>query len=165
MPVFYLNGSNHGLYSEFPWSWHNSFIAQNARLYNKLQAVYDSARGKEWLIQHFQSTDADSLLNHRFLIKSGKWKICETAIEQTTLRQATSCWQSAEWGIRAVQGSFPWLTDKLLYTDSVEACLVLSHTIAMLLNFRTHCVGLNQLSSTYYPMYNVAGDEVLDILY
>jgi hypothetical protein len=121
--------------------------------------VYDTVGGKGVVDSAFSKHRC------RFLSKSGKQKIGKTAIERTTRRQATSCQQSAEWGMRAVvQGSFPWLKNRLLCTDSVEDHQVLLHTIPMLLNFRTHHIGLNQLSSTYYPMFNAAGDDVLDIL-
>jgi hypothetical protein len=33
----------------------------------------------------------------------------------------------------------------------------------MLLNFRTRTVGLNQLTSTYYPNFHLVGDDVLEI--
>jgi hypothetical protein len=32
-----------------------------------------------------------------------------------------------------------------------------------LLNFRTHNVGLNQLTSTYYPNFHLVGDDVLEM--
>ena len=34
----------------------------------------------------------------------------------------------------------------------------------MLLNFRTRRVGLNQLSSTFYPTFEVVGDDALDVI-
>ena len=49
-----------------------------------------------------------------FLIKSGNHKPGETPLQTTIHRQATSFCQSAECGMRAVEGSFPWLKDKLL---------------------------------------------------
>jgi hypothetical protein len=34
----------------------------------------------------------------------------------------------------------------------------------MLLNFWTRRVGLNQLSSTFYPTFEVVGDDALDVI-
>jgi len=41
---------------------------------------------------------------------------------------------------------------------------IVLHLIAMLLNFRTRRVGLNQLSSTFYPMFEAVGDDAVDII-
>jgi len=78
-------------------------------------------------------------------------------------KQATSFCQSAEWGMRAVEGSFPWLKDKLLLSDTIEDRNIFLHAITMLHNFCTHRVGLNQLSSTYYPVFVNVCDHVLDM--
>jgi hypothetical protein len=74
-------------------------------------------------------------------------------------RQATSCQQSAAWGMIAARGSIPWLMDKLLYSESLFISFsAYSHYSSEL------SVGLNQLSPVFYPMVNTAGDDVLDIL-
>ncbi len=65
--------------------------------------------------------------------------------------------------MRAVQGSFPRLKDRLLFSENMADRKVFLHLILMLLNFRTRKVGLNQLSSTFYPNFDEAGDNVLDI--
>ncbi len=98
-----------------------------------------------------------------FLIKSGKRKPGEFALPRTVRRQATSLRQSAEWGMRVVQGSFPRLKDRLLFSENMADRKVFLHLIPMLLNFRTRNVGLNQLSSTFYPSFDEAGDNVLNI--
>ena len=65
--------------------------------------------------------------------------------------------------MRAVEGSFPRLKDKLLILDTIEDRKNFLHTITMLHNFRTRQVGLNQLSSTYYPVFDNVSDDVLDM--
>jgi hypothetical protein len=60
--------------------------------------------------------------------------------------------------MRAIQASFPHLKDQMMQRK------VFLHLIAMLLNFRTRRVGLNQLSSTFYPMFEAVGDNALDVL-
>jgi hypothetical protein len=65
-------------------------------------------------------------------------------------------------GMRAIQGSFPCLKDKMLFSESMEDQKAFLHMISMLLNFQTHHVGLNQLASTYYPNFHLVGDDVLN---
>jgi len=140
-----------------PGSWHDSFIAQNGGLYDVLRAVFNTTGGKGVVDSAFSKKHCP------FLIKSGNRKPGETALETTIRRQATSFRQSAEWGMRAIEGSFPRLKDKLLLSDTIEDRNVFLHAITMLHNFRTCRVGLNQLSSTYYPVFVNVGDNVLDM--
>jgi hypothetical protein len=85
-----------------PVYWHDTFIAENGGLYAKLEAVYvvDSAF---------------SMKRCPFLIKLGKKKKQETAVARRIRHQATFLCQSAEWGMRALQGSFPRLKDHTIY--------------------------------------------------
>jgi hypothetical protein len=140
-----------------PGSWHDSFIAQNGGLYDVLRAVFNTTGGKGVVDSAFSKKFCP------FLIKSGNRKPGESALETTIRRQATSFRQSAEWGMRAIEGSFPRLKDKLLLSDTIEDRNVFLHAITMLHNFRTRRVGLNQLSSTYYPVFVNVGDNVLDM--
>jgi len=55
------------------------------------------------------------------------------------------------------------LKDKLLFSQEMADRKAFLHMISMLLNFRTRTVGLNQLSSTYYPNFHLVGDDVLEI--
>jgi hypothetical protein len=139
-----------------PESWHVSCIAENRKLYEKLKSFFDSTGG---------ITVVDlAFFNKRcpFMIKSGKKKNGETMMQSTICIKATSLRQSAEWGMRASQGRFPRLYDRLLFSESIEHHKVFLHLIAMLLNFWNRQVGLNQLSSTFYPMFQEAGDDALD---
>jgi hypothetical protein len=140
-----------------PGSWHDSFIAHNSGLYDQLKAVFNTAGGKGVVDSAFTKKHCP------FLIKSSNRKPGETALETTISRQATSFHQSAKWGMRAVEGNFPQLKDKLLLSDTIEDRKIFLHAITMLHNFRTHRVGLNQLSSTYYPVFVNVGDNVLDM--
>jgi len=70
-----------------------------------------------------------------FLIKSGQAKLGETLAASTLWQQATSLRQSAEWGMRAVQGSFPRLKDKMLFSERMEDQKAFLYMISMLLNF------------------------------
>jgi hypothetical protein len=64
-------------------SWHNSEIAVNGKLYEKLKAVYDSSSG---------ITVVDSDFSQKycwFMIQSGKCKPGETPMQTTFCPQAT----------------------------------------------------------------------------
>jgi hypothetical protein len=68
--------------------------------------------------------------------------------------QATFLRQAAEWGMRAVQVSFPRLKDKIRYEeDAIERKLV-SKLVVMLYNYRIEHVGLNQIRNTYVPSWS-----------
>ena len=63
----------------------------------------------------------------------------------------TSLRQAAEWGMRALQGSFARLRVKMS-SDAVERKeLILS--IMLLHNFRTHNMGINQINAVFSPEY------------
>jgi hypothetical protein len=65
-------------------------------------------------------------------------------------RAATSICQSAEWGMRAVQASFPHLKDTLPYEENGERRMILT-CLFLLYNCRARLVGINQIASVYLP--------------
>ncbi len=97
-----------------PGSWHDSYIAENGKFYDKLKKIYDEFGGIAVVVAAFSKKHCP------FMIKSGKWKPGKTVIQTTIHSQATSLRQSAEWGMRAVKGSFPRLKDKLLLCETLE---------------------------------------------
>jgi len=76
------------------------------------------------------------------------------------LRQATSARQASEWGMRALQGSFPRLKDRLLYEDRGERKLILLSTV-WLFNLCARRVGINQILSSYMPHLSPEANHVL----
>ncbi len=88
-----------------PGSWHDSFLAENGGIYSKLESFFETTGRKA-------AVDSAYLLKRcPFLVKSGKKKHHETALQKRLRHQATFLHQSAEWGMRALQGSFPRLKD------------------------------------------------------
>jgi hypothetical protein len=63
----------------------------------------------------------------------------------------TSLRQAAEWGMRALQGSFSRLKARLGSNKAKRGRLLLC--IMLLHNFRTHFVGLNQIATVFNPEY------------
>jgi len=140
-----------------PGSWHDSIVAENGGLYSDLKVVHDATGGK------CVADSAFSLKQCPFIIKSGKRKVGETAARTVQRRQATHLRQSAEWGMRAIQGSFPRLKDRFIFSGDPRDRQLFMHLIPLLLNFRTNFVGLNQLQSTFYPDFEHWGDNVYDM--
>jgi hypothetical protein len=75
--------------------------------------------------------------------------------------QATSLCQTAELGMRALQGSYPWLEDKIAFTDDHTDRRLFLSIILLLFNFRTNFLGINQITSHLYPMFEMQGDHAL----
>jgi hypothetical protein len=88
-----------------PRSWHDTYTAENGGLHETLRNVYSTTGGIAVVDSAFSKKRCP------FLIKSGKAKIGETPAIRTLRIHATSLQQSAEWGMRAIQGSFPHLKE------------------------------------------------------
>jgi hypothetical protein len=94
-----------------PGSWHDSLVALHGNIYNKLESIFEACGGK---------CIVDSAFNQKrcaYSIKSGKRKPGETAERRRICHQATVMHQAMEWGMRAIQGSFPCLKDRFLFSD------------------------------------------------
>jgi hypothetical protein len=57
------------------------------------------------------------------------------------------------------------LKDRFLFSDDRQDRRIFLHLVSMLLNFRTTFVGLNQLQSTFYPLFDQVGDDVIELLF
>ena len=80
----------------------------------------------------------------------------------TVRGQATSLRQSSEWGMRALQGSFPRVRDVLRFVDEEngETRIILCLFIH-LYNWRAVTVGQNQIRSVYMPHLNEIGNTAV----
>ena len=65
-------------------------------------------------------------------------------------RAATSMCQAAEWGMRAVQASFPRLKDTRPYEEFGERRIILT-CMFLLYNCWAWLVGINQIRNVYLP--------------
>ena len=65
-------------------------------------------------------------------------------------REATAMRQSSEWGMRALQSSFPRLKDRFIYEETGERKIILKMMV-LLFNVRSRRVGINQILNTYMP--------------
>jgi hypothetical protein len=140
-----------------PGCCHDSTVADWGDLYDKLEKVYMMS-GLKFVID-----SAFSSLNHEFLIKSSQDDLTadaqyENIDDQITniamKREATSMRQSAEWGMRAVQASFPRLKDTMIYEEYGERRITFD-CLFHLFNMRSRLVGINQITAVYLPTLDV----------
>ena len=125
-----------------PGSQHDSTIAEVGGIYKKLGDIF-SARGGRCTVD-----SAFARMNHPFLIKSGKDSVELNRTERQLLKEATSMRQSAEWGMRAFQSSFPRIKDRIKWEVFGKRRHMLK-MLVLLFNFRTNMVGINQILSVY----------------
>jgi hypothetical protein len=68
-------------------------------------------------------------------------------------RQATLARQTAKWGMRMIQTSFPQIKDRFVYKETGEWRICLKMLVLMY-NMRARIVGINQIRSTYMKHLN-----------
>ena len=133
-----------------PGSIHDSKIAEWGNIYNKLERMYDLYGVKCTVDSAFAKRERP------FLLKSAQQPPAECDdIQQYRQQMAvyeatTSMRQSAEWGMRAIQSSFPRIKDRFLYEEYGERKIILKMMI-LIYNLRARKVGINQIRSVYMP--------------
>jgi hypothetical protein len=119
-----------------PGSVHDSSIADWGDIYTKLESVYNDCGGKCTVDSAF------SRGRYGFLVKSAQ--IAPVGTDAYNINtDATSMRQSAEWGMRLVQSSFPRLKDRMKFEEFGE------RRINMKLMYRSNKIGINQIRSVY----------------
>ena len=71
---------------------------------------------------------------------------------------ATSMHQSAEWGMRSLQSSFPQIKDRFVYEEKGEKRIMLKIMI-LLYNLQARMVGISQIKNAYMPLLGVDANE------
>lgn len=127
-----------------PGTVHDSSIAVVGNVYKKLEEVYNRSGGI------CVCDSAFSRSNYPFIIKSGKPTVEMNINELNILEEATSMRQSAEWGMRAFQCSFPRVKDRIPFEYKGQRKLMMKLLI-LLYNLRTKKVGINQILNVYMP--------------
>ena len=133
-----------------PGCVHDSMIAEWGNIYDKLGEVFNSCGGKCIVDSAFCK------LKYDYLIKSAQ-SAPENTEEFVVNEQATAMRQSAEWGMRALQASFPRIKDRFMYEKRGERKLILK-MIVLLYNYRANKVGINQIRNTYMPALSQCGN-------
>ena len=146
-----------------PGCVHDSLIAEWGSVYSKLGRVYDLCGGKCTVNSAFSKRD------NEFLIKSAQTTLAGDTPEEFALNvrlnaEATSMRQSAEWGMRALQASFPRLKDRFIYEENGERRIMMKMCL-LLYNLRARRVGINQIRSTYLPALDVNVKEQMHAIH
>jgi DDE superfamily endonuclease len=147
--VFSIEGLIIACVVNAPGSFHDSTIAELGGIYDLLREAYDRTGGKCVIDSAF------SAANNPFMIKSSENVLLAQNAEQVLVqKEATGLRQAAEWGMHALQGSFPRLRDRIQYETNGERKVFLQ-LLPLLCNYRTNMVGLNQIRNTYVPLWSV----------
>jgi hypothetical protein len=128
-----------------PGSWHDSIVAEYGNLFQKFENHCNLVGGRGVVDSAF------SRRRYEFLIKSSQEApVGADAATVALNRQATSLRQTAEWGMRAIQSSFPRLKDDIFYEEYNERYLLLL-SVVHFYNFRVRYVGINQIRTVFLP--------------
>jgi DDE superfamily endonuclease len=126
-----------------PGSIHDSTLAFWGGIYAKLEEVYNRTGAVCCVDSAFASNP------NPYLIRSAQdLTEARDAREMVRFREATSLRQASEWGMRAIQGAFPRLHDKIKLEYNGERSRIL-RLVPLLYNFRLEAVGLNQIRNVY----------------
>ena len=141
-----------------PGSWHDSRVARP--IYNKL---WDSTPDGFYLVADtaFPRGAAQISGKIRAPIKTGdRISGTRSEIEEKLAfdRQLLSYRQTAEWGMRALQGSFGRLRIPLDIGDQ-EGRGDMLETCVRLHNLRARCVGHNQIRTVYMPLWQQTQED------
>lgn len=133
-------------------SQHDSTLADLGGICDKLRVLYEDTGVKCCVDSAF------STKQRPYLIKSAQSP--ENPEDERFCEQATSMRQSAEWGMRLLQSSFPRMKDRMIIKDTIETRKNIK-LFALLSNFRSNCVGINQIRNVYMPCLPLKANEIL----
>ena len=127
-------------------------------IYEKLSNVYESNGGKCAVDSAF------SMKRYPFLVKSSQSdppadNPAEFARGVRLNAEATAMRQSAEWGMRSLQASFPRLKGRFIFEKFGERRVILKMMV-LLYNLRARMVGINQIRNTYMPALQVNANQL-----
>ena len=145
--LFSPDGRIRACYVNAPGSLHDSTMAKWGGLYQKVDDMYRMYGVKIVVDSAFASEARDSVY------KSFQSNIDNAGNVRQAFdiqQQATSVRQLSEWGMRALQASFPRLRDRMMYEENGERRLIMN-MIVLLYNYRASVVGLNQIQSSFMP--------------
>lgn len=141
-----------------PGSIHDSKIAEWGNIYEKLESVYQSTGAKCTADSAFSRARAPFIIKSSQMVPLENNNIRDYGRQIRINQDATSMRQSAEWGMRSLQSSFPRLKDRFIYEEYGERKLV-QRMILLLYNLRARKVGINQIRSVYMPALDVNAND------
>ena len=141
--VFAPDGTIVAMAINGPGVLHDSDMAKMGDLYGKLESMFTKYYVRGVVDSAFATK------NNEFLIQSAQ-TLPETADASEHLLhvEATAVRQLSEWGMRALQGSFPRLKDRFDYKERGERGIILN-LIPRLNNLRANMVGISQIRNSF----------------
>ena len=154
--LFTPDGRIRGMCYKAPGCLHDSTLAIWSGLYEKLEDIHKTHDGANVV-----ADSAFAKLPSGAIIKSHQNVMGRNGPKQkpSVNRAATLVRQLSEWGMRALQASFPRLKDCLSYEKAGKRKIILK-TIVLLYNFRAMMVVQNQIASVFIPWLERAPNEV-----
>lgn len=152
IPIAYMN---------LPGSMHDSTIAEWGGIYDKLQSLYERTGAITCVDSAFRMKNAPYIIKSSQENRIGDGDT-EKAVRQSIVRkrQATSMRQSSEWGMRALQSSFPRMCDRMVYEQKGERRIGLKMMV-LLYNLRARMVGINQIKNVFQAALNKDANKVI----
>ena len=144
-----------------PGSIHDSTMAKMGGIYESVERIYREDGGQVAADSAFSQYRSDAIIRSAPTGRDRSAGAREARMG-TIRGQATSLRQSSEWGMRALQGSFPRVRDVLRFVDEengenrIILCLFIH-----LYNWRAVTVGQNQIRSVYMPHLNEIGNTAV----
>lgn len=137
--------------TNYPGSWHDSAVS-----FDLIQTVLDTIGDEDFAFCVDQGFPRSGILQDRFVGPYSKkfLRKLDPIVRQLLLvriHRYVSLRQSAEWGMRALQGTFTRLKSRLTANNRMRRLII--ETIVLLSNFRTTHVGLNQIATVFNPHY------------
>ena len=127
-------------------------MASMSKIYHKIDDMYDLMDGMAKVVvdSAFASEARDSLIKSYQTNQGRNGRLRQ---DERVNNEATAVRQMAEWGMRAFQGSFPRLKEKIRFEERGERKIMLN-LMVLLYNFRASKVGQNQIRNVYMPFLN-----------
>ena len=142
-------------FMNLPGATHDSTIADLGGIYKKLEGVFRDYAIRCTVDSAFWVRDAPYLLKSSQNNITGDGETLEEIRHDIAIKRATaSLMQSAEWGMGAIQASFPQLCDRLSCKKKGERRITLKMMI-LLSNMRARMVGINQIKNVFMPGLNL----------
>jgi len=139
-----------------PGSVHDSTMADWGDVYKLWEEICDRTGAVCCIDSAFKTCEAPCLIR-----SSNDETKARDAAEHQIFVQATSLRQAAEWGMRAIQGSFPRLKDKIKCELNGERKVFLLLAVC-LYNCRVERVGLNQIRNVCVPGWSKDFSHLID---
>ena len=145
IPIAYMN---------LPGSMHNSTIAEWGRIYDKLESLYETTGAITCVDLAFRMKNAPYIIKSSQESRIGEGEtLAAVRRDIVRKRQATSMRQSSEWGMRALQSSFPRMCDRMAFEQKGERRIAIKMMV-YLYNLRARMVGINQIKNFFQPALN-----------